>query len=66
MCNVCERMEVVEREKKWSPPFPCCPVSRQCPSKKTVIEEKNLFTEHFWMTASADSFVPTKVLSRLH
>ena len=29
--NVCERVEVVERNKRWSPFFPCCPVSRQCP-----------------------------------
>ena len=27
--NVRERVEVVEWNKKWSPPFPCCPVSRQ-------------------------------------
>ena len=29
--NVRERVEVVEWNKKWSLPFPCCPVSRQCP-----------------------------------
>ena len=29
--NVRERVEVEEWNKKWSPPFPCCPVSRQCP-----------------------------------
>ena len=34
--NVCERVEVVERNKKWSPLFPCCPVSHQCPWKKTL------------------------------
>ena len=38
--NVRERVEVVEWNKKWSPPFPCCPVSRQCPWKKTLIEKK--------------------------
>ena len=39
--NVRERVEVVEWNKKWSPPFPCCPVSRQCPWKKTLIEKKS-------------------------
>ena len=34
--NVRQRVEVVERNKRWSPPFPCCPVS----VKKTLIEEK--------------------------
>ena len=29
--------------KRWSPSFPCCPVSRQCPWKKTLIEKKNHF-----------------------
>ena len=38
--NVRERVEVVEWNKKWSPPFPCCPVNRQCPWKKTLIEKK--------------------------
>ena len=38
--NVRERVEVVEWNKKWSLPFPCCPVSRQCPWKKTLIEKK--------------------------
>ena len=38
--NVCERVEVVEWNKKRSPPFPCCPVSCQCPWKKTLIEKK--------------------------
>ena len=27
--NVREQVEVVEWNKKWSPPFPCCPVSRE-------------------------------------
>ena len=38
--NVRERVEVVEWNKRWSPPFPCCPVSRQCPWKKILIEKK--------------------------
>ena len=29
--NVRERVEVVEWNKKWSPPFLCSPVSRLCP-----------------------------------
>ena len=28
--NVREWVEVVEWNKEWSSPFPCCPVSRQC------------------------------------
>ena len=32
--NVCERVEVVERNKRWSPSFPCSPVSRQNPDRK--------------------------------
>ena len=28
--NARERVEVVEWNKKRSPPFPCCPVNRQC------------------------------------
>ena len=39
--NVRERVEVVELNKRRPRPFPCCPVSRQCPWKKTVIEKKN-------------------------
>ena len=38
--NVRERVEVVEWNKRRSPPFPYCPVSRQCPWKKTLIEKK--------------------------
>ena len=38
--NVRERVEVVEWNRTWSPPFPCCPVSRQCPWKKILIEKK--------------------------
>ena len=39
--NVREWVEVVEWNKRWSPPFPCCPVSCQCLWKKTLIEKKN-------------------------
>ena len=28
--NACEWVEVVERNKTWSPPFPCCPVNSEC------------------------------------
>ena len=28
--NVRERVEVVEWNKRWSIPFPCCPVNCQC------------------------------------
>ena len=38
--KICERVEVVEWNKRWSSPFPCCPVSCQCPWKKTLIEKK--------------------------
>ena len=41
--NVRERVEVVEWNKRWSLPFPCCPVNRQCLWKKTLIE-KNIHT----------------------
>ena len=36
--NVFERVEVVERN--IGPPFPCCPVNRQCLCKKTLIKKK--------------------------
>ena len=40
--NVCERgWRVVEWNKRWSPPFPCCSVNRQCLRKKTF-KKKNL------------------------
>ena len=38
--DVREWVEVVEWNKRWSSPFPCCPLSRQCPWKKTLIEKK--------------------------
>ena len=42
--NVHGRVEVVDRNIRWSPPFRCCPVSSQCPWKKTLIERKNFFS----------------------
>ena len=41
--NVHEQVEVVELNKRWSPPFPCCPVIRQCLWKKTLIKKKMCF-----------------------
>ena len=38
--NVRERVEVVEWNRKRSPPFPYSPVSCQCPWKKALIEKK--------------------------
>ena len=38
--NVREWVEKVEWNKRRFPPSPCCPVSHQCPSKKTMIEKK--------------------------
>ena len=38
--NFRERVEVIEWNKRWFPPIPCCPVSRQC-RKKTPIEKIN-------------------------
>ena len=38
--NVREWVEVVECNKRWSPPFPCCPVNRLCLWKKTPTEKK--------------------------
>ena len=43
--NVRERVEVVEWNKKWSSPFPCCLMSRQCPWKKTLTEKKIILIE---------------------
>ena len=45
--SVCERVEVVEWNKRWSSPFPCCPVSYQCPWNKTLIEKKSLWSVYF-------------------
>ena len=38
--NVLERVEVVEWNKRWSPPFPCCPVNRQCLWRKPWDRER--------------------------
>ena len=45
--NVRERVEVAEWNKRWFPRFPFCPVSRQCPWKKTLIEKKNIRMSNF-------------------
>ena len=46
--NVREWVEVVDWNKRWPPPFPCCPVSRQCLCKKTLIEKKmSIYKNHF-------------------
>ena len=47
--NFSERVEVVERNKRWSPPFPCCPVNRQCLWKKTLIEKKIFFWKFLFL-----------------
>ena len=46
--NVREWVDVVEWNKRWSPPFPCSPVSCQCPSKKTLIEKKLICRINQW------------------
>ena len=51
--NVRERVEVVEWNRKRFPPFPCCPVSCQCPWKKTLIEKKKKY-----LTISGDRVFP--------
>ena len=38
--NVREMLKVVEWNKRWTRPFPYCPVNRQCPWKETLIEKK--------------------------
>ena len=38
--NVREQVEVVEWNKRWSPPFPCCPVNCQC-LKENLIQKKS-------------------------
>ena len=44
--NICERVEVVEWNKSWSPPFPWCPVNRHCLWKKFLTKKKNC-EKHF-------------------
>ena len=41
----------LEWNKTWSPPFSCCPVSCQCPRKKTLIEKKKQFKVSLKVTA---------------
>ena len=41
--NVCEWVEVVEWNKRWSPPFPCCSVSCQC-LKENPYRKKKQFS----------------------
>ena len=55
--NVRERVEVVEWNKRWSPPFPCYPVNRQCPWKKTLIEKKGLPNK--WMITVHEEKCPS-------
>ena len=56
--NVHERVEVAEWNERWSPPFPCCPVSFQCPWKKILIDlrfaiffQNSFITDHLRTTA---------------
>ena len=46
--------------KRWSPLFPCCPVSCQCPWKETLIEKKKrrrrLDTDLFYIIESSEDF----------
>ena len=44
--NVRERVEVVEWNKRWSPPFPCCPVSRQCLKENPDRKKKRAFFDN--------------------
>ena len=44
-------------EKRWSPPFPCCPVSCQCPWKKTLIEKKKKNQKQQFAHVLLNSFV---------
>ena len=45
--NVRERVEVVEWNKRWSPPFLRCPVNCQCLWKKTLIEKSASLTKRY-------------------
>ena len=48
--NVCESVYVVEWNKRWSLPFPCCPVNRQCLWRKPWWKKKlkeRFFQEFF-------------------
>ena len=65
--NVRERVEVVEWNKRWSPPFPCCPVSCQCPWKKILIEKKrkrqNLMLGQRWFWIHTENNVVLMLLA---
>ena len=41
-------MVVVEWNKRRFPPFPCCPVSRQCSWKKNLIEKIQTHIPSVW------------------
>ena len=41
--------------KKGFPFLPCCPVSCQCPWKKTLIEKKKKVGVNLWVTESVES-----------
>ena len=60
--NVLERVEVVEWNKRYSPPFPSCPVSLQCPCKKILIEKKKIWTQGTWKEQSLRENYNTKLL----
>ena len=54
-----ERVKVIERNKGWSPPFPCCLVKYKCVWKKILIEKnmivatnvkKFYWIECFWFS----------------
>ena len=49
--NVREREKVIEWNKRWFPPFLCCPVTLQCPWKKTLIEKKILKSNNSFESA---------------
>ena len=46
--NVRERVEVLEWNKRWPPPFPWCPVNRQWLWKKTLIGPPKWGTKHLY------------------
>ena len=55
-----EQMEVEKWDKRWSPPFPCCPVNHKYLWKKTLIENKaseiEIFKENisYWISDDND------------
>ena len=63
--NICERMEVVEWDKRWFPPFPCRPVNRQCLLRKSlqlVSDKTDLFKTwiHIGVGITPLPLAPTK------